>query len=230
MSPSSANETDKKQKPSKTTRSDTPTEKEFFDRLPSPRRQALHFQPDDKIQLEIPGENWGGTFRIPPSGVIDLRFVGPYRIAGKTPHQVKTELLNRLQPDYFLNPNLNVNFKSISKTDVLVLGEVKKPSRVSVPRGQGVMDALAEAGSLTQYSKRTRMYVFRNLAGDTSIYKIDYEEYAKGNLTHNLVLKDGDLVYVRTNFWPHFDRLEDVLRPLGFTVNTLATLRFLGNL
>lgn len=202
----------------------------FFDPLSSPENDVLHFQPGDVVVLKIVGESWGGSYKIPPSGIIDLQFIGPYKISGKSTTRVRSELMNRLSPEYYVTPDIMVNFDDVSKTRVLVLGEVQKPSHVAVRRGGGVMDALAEAGSLTQYSRRTEMFVFRNLAGDTSIYRVNYEEYARGALDHNLPLKEGDLVYVHTNFWPHFDRLRDVLQPLGFGINTLATLRFIQDL
>lgn len=209
--------------------SDTGTQ-DFFDPIPNPSSASLYFQPGDVIQFRISGREWGGKYKIPPSGVIDLEFIGPYQIASKTAEQVREELHDRLTPNYFIDPHLQVNFEKISETRILVLGEVQKPDHVLIKRGEGIMDALAEVGSLTQYSHRTDMYVFRNADGDTSIYRVNYEEYARGDIEHNLVLRNGDLVYVQTNFWPHFDRLKDVLQPLGFGVNTLATLRFIEDL
>lgn len=203
------------------------TQDDFFDSIPDSSDVALYIQSGDIIEFKVPGEGWGDKYKIPPSGVIDLQYVGPYQIKGKTLQQVRDEIHDRLSPKYFIQPNLQVNFHKISKTRVLVLGEVQDPNHVLIKRGEGVMDALAEAGSLTQYSERTNMYVFRNIRGDTSVYRINYEDYALGAMDQNLSLRDGDLVYVHTNFWPHFDRLEDLLRPLGFGVNTLATIRLI---
>jgi protein involved in polysaccharide export with SLBB domain len=130
-----------------------------------------------------------------------------------------------LHPEYFIDPDIIVNFKKITPNRVLVMGQVGKPDHVKVDRGEGIMDALVEAGYLTRNSVRTQMYVFREDDGETHVYHANYEKYARGNLRQNIPLQNGDLVYVRTHFWPHFDRLQDVLETIGFGAGTADTIR-----
>lgn len=189
-----------------------------------------HIYPGDVIDINLIGEDWGGEYTVPPSGNIDLKFIDSINVLRKTPSELNNLLVNRLKPDYYRDPDIQVNFKSFGEIRVMVLGAVGEPKHVNLQRNDGIINAIVEASALTQNSQRIKMYVFRqHLNGDTSVYFSDYERYVKGDLSQNVPLRDNDVVYVRTNFWPHFDTLNEVLRTLGFTVNTVDDVQDLSN-
>lgn len=199
---------------------------EIFDPLPEPSDTTnIRVKPGDVLSISVNDEDWGENLRIPPSGILDFRFIGPVRLMGLTLVEIEDQLRQQLHPDYLINPQITVNFEKISPVRVLVMGQVGRPSHVEIDRGEGIMDALVEANSLTRNSVRTKMYVFRKTNQDTAVYRVNYEKYARGDLRQNIPLRDGDLVYVRTHFWPHFDRLQDVLQTVGFAAGTAGRVQ-----
>lgn len=197
----------------------------IFDPLPESQDQLLRIKPNDVIQVTLSGEEWGGTFKVPSSGTIQLQYIGSVTVEGLTINELEQKLRNELSPDYFLQPHITANFKQIAPVRVLVMGSVGSPSHVQLRRNDGVMDALVEAGYLTRNSQRTNMYIFRKNGDDTAVYNANYEKYARGDLRQNVPLKEGDLVYVRTNFWPHFDTLQHYLQAIGFAAGTARNVR-----
>lgn len=179
----------------------------------------------DVLTVKIMNENWGGKYTVPPSGYLDFPFAGTLYVVGMTREDLKRALRRKLVPEYFHDPHLQINYEAFGKIRVLVLGAVGKPSHVQVEPGDGVMDALLQAGSMTDYSVRTKLYLFRRENGDTAVHFANYSQYVKGDLSQNIAVHNNDVLYVRTQFWPHFDTLQSVLRPLGFAAITAVRLQ-----
>lgn len=187
-------------------------------------------RPGDVLTIQLIGEKWGGKYTVPPSGQVDFQFIGNVNLLGKTRSELNDTLIDRLEPDYFRDPDLQINFEKFGQISVLVLGAVGEPKHVKLPKNSGVIDAVVEAGNVTKNSERVKMYVFRkHLNGDTSVYFSNYEDYVEGHLEENVPLRENDVVYVRTNFWPHFDTLDEVIHTLGFGLNAIDTLQDINN-
>ena len=197
----------------------------IFNSLPDSSKQTLRIKPNDVISINLAGEDWGGSFTVPSTGTIQLQYIGSVDVKGLTINELEAKLRNKLTPDYFLQPDITANFQKIAPVRVLVMGSVGQPSHVDIRRDEGVMDALVEAGYLTRNSERTKMYIFRKDGDDTAVYHANYERYARGDLRQNVPLKEDDLVYVRTNFWPHFDTLQHYLQAIGFAAGTARNVR-----
>lgn len=179
----------------------------------------------DVLTVKILNEDWGGQYTVPPSGYVDFPFIGTTYVVGMTRDELKQTLREELTPEYFREPHLQINYEKFGTIRVLVLGAVGQPDHVQVQPGDGVMNALLQAGSLTDNSVRIKLYLFRNRGGDTEVHYANYERYVKGDLSQNIPVQNNDVLYVRTQFWPHFDTLESVLRPLGFTAITAVRLQ-----
>ena len=88
---------------------------------------------------------------------------------------------------------------SLANFRITVAGEVKNPSTINVSRNRiSLLDALAEAGDLTEYGDRTNVTVIREIDGQ--------RKYAHLNLNSSEVLnspyyylQQNDYVYVAPN-------------------------------
>jgi polysaccharide export outer membrane protein len=59
------------------------------------------------------------------------------------------------------------------------------------------MQALATAGGLNPFAKRSRITIFRHEGEKTSLFKFDYDDVANGkSLEKNIQLKRGDVIVV----------------------------------
>lgn len=86
------------------------------------------------------------------AGYIDMPYL-PDRIyvAGFTPYQVAERIRDAYQPDYLLNPVVNVEAAVKQESLFSVAGAVARPNRYQLPRREfRLLEALALAGDVTQ--------------------------------------------------------------------------------
>ena len=82
---------------------------------------------------------------------------------------------------------------------VNVMGEVKKPGRVTVTRDRyTVLDALAECGDLTEWGERAGVVVIREHEGQNTFYRLNLADTGLMS-SPAFFLKQNDVVYVEPN-------------------------------
>lgn len=161
--------------------------------------------PHDRLQITVwehPELNDPGGEKILPelagkvvddNGDLYYPYVGNIPVSGKTVSDVRTQLTRQLSK-YFKNVKLDVRVLSFQSHRAAVVGEVKTPGVQSMTETPlTVAEAISRAGGVTLDSDISNVA----LARDGKVYKIDVMAlYAKGNNTQNLLLQDGDVLYV----------------------------------
>jgi len=135
------------------------------------------------------------TYIVDTNGDIDFPILGKIHVAGQTTEQVKTKLTEMISKDV-TDPIVRV---SLANFRVTVAGEVRQPSTFNVTRNRmSILDALAEAGDLTEYGDRTNVLVIREVNGE--------RKYIHLNLNSSDILdspyyylQQNDYVYVAPN-------------------------------
>jgi len=91
--------------------------------------------------------------------------------------------------------------------NVLVVGEVKDP-RIDPIKGRlTVIDAIVEAGGYTRDAVLKSVIVIRGELGSQEGIRINVKEILKkADLSQNIELQPGDIVYVPTTFIVHIER------------------------
>jgi polysaccharide export outer membrane protein len=99
---------------------------------------------------------------------------------------------------------------------VLVVGEVKNPSIVPIKGRLSLLDAITEAGGYTRDAVLKSIIVIRGELGSQEGIRINLNEILKkADLSQNIELQSGDIVYVPTTFIVHIERfLRAVAYPL----------------
>lgn len=98
---------------------------------------------------------------VGPSGKITVPFAGEVPAAGRTLHQIEQDIVARLRGRAHL-PQVIVRVAHNATADVTVLGDVKAPQRVPLtPRGERLLDAIAQAGGTNQPIDRMTIEVTR---------------------------------------------------------------------
>jgi polysaccharide export outer membrane protein len=131
-----------------------------------------------------------------PDGKISFPLIGEVTAGGKTLAELRVELekkLSRYVPDI----NLSVVVTQINSMIVYVVGRVNKPGMFGLNTNVTVLQALAMAGGLNPFAKRSKIKIFRETGGKTQILSFDYDDVTKGeDLGQNIQLKRGDTVVV----------------------------------
>jgi len=77
------------------------------------------------------------------------------------------------------------------------VGAVKKEGPIPFTYQMSVMQAISEAGGLTEYAKRNKIYILRNENGTQRKLPFDYDGLLKGeHIELNIPLLPGDTLVV----------------------------------
>ncbi|MGD8536728.1 MAG: polysaccharide biosynthesis/export family protein [Candidatus Aminicenantes bacterium] len=97
---------------------------------------------------------------------------------------------------------------------VYVLGEVKNPQIVTIKGKLTVIDAITEAGGFTRDAVRKSVMIIRGELGSQEGIRINARQILnKGDISQNIDLEPGDIVFVPKTFIVHIERF---LRDLGY--------------
>jgi polysaccharide export outer membrane protein len=99
---------------------------------------------------------------------------------------------------------------------VYVLGEVKTPQIVTIKGKMTVIDAITEAGGFTRDAIRKSVMIIRGELGSQEGIRVNAKQILqKGDISQNIDLEAGDIVFVPKTFIVHIERfLRDFAYPL----------------
>lgn len=129
---------------------------------------------------------------VRPDGNISLPLINDVKAAGFTPDQLR-ELLVKAAARYIADPNATVVVKQINSRKVYITGQVAKPSGYQLSGKMNVVQLIAMAGGVLEYSDSSNILIMRG----TKSFKFNYKDALKGkNLDQNIELLPGDTVIV----------------------------------
>lgn len=134
---------------------------------------------------------------VRPDGMISLPLIGDVRAAGLTPMQLQGELEARFSK-FLTGPAVSVIVSEIRSQHINVLGQVYRPGTYPLIPPMSVIDAVANAGGLREFAKKSQIYVLRILPnGQREHLKFQYNNVLKGKRgSHDLLLETRDTVVV----------------------------------
>ena len=148
----------------------------------------------DVVALSVVGQSTLSTnFTIGADGTIALPDVGAVNVAGLTAQQASATIEAKLSG---ILQNPKVSLIVVTRfIEVSLLGEVKNPGKFSVQSGDGIANALALAGGLTEFANESAIYLIR---GDEPLrirFRLD-DLLKNGNNARSFSLRDGDILLV----------------------------------
>jgi len=110
-----------------------------------------------------------------------------------------------------------------------MLGEVRSPGLLYSPEPLTLLEAIAKSGTLTLAAQAKHVFVVRvKPEGGSEVREIRFFDlYKKGDLSMNVALKSGDIVYVPRN---PLQRVADVVNALTPLVSFIRATAYLGTL
>lgn len=131
-----------------------------------------------------------------PDGKIYFPLIGEVTAGGKTINQLKKDLETRLAP-YVNDVVLAVDVRQVNSLLIYVIGRVNSPGRLILNTNVNVLQALASAGGLNPFARKSQIKIFRRDGQETKVFKFDYDDVSNGKyLEQNILLKRGDVIVV----------------------------------
>ncbi len=133
---------------------------------------------------------------IRPEGKISLQMVGEVTAAGKTPAQLREELIN-LYSKQLQNPEISVSVKTFYNRRVYVGGQVMRPGVIAMPGRLTALEAVMEAGGLDfREADVHNIVVIRHSTDKRYGYLLDIDPALNGQETVPFFLEPQDIVFV----------------------------------
>ncbi len=133
---------------------------------------------------------------VRPDGKISLPLINDIQASGLTPEQLRVSIAEAATK-FIEAPTVTVVVKAINSRRVFITGQIGKPGPYPLTAPTTVLQLLALAGGVAEYSKSENIQVMRTENGKTANYRFNYRDVIKGKkLEQNVLLKPGDTVIV----------------------------------
>ncbi len=134
---------------------------------------------------------------VRPDGKISMPLIKEVDVVGLTPVQLEKLITDGLTKVMNLPPDVTIVVTGINSKKIYVNGKVKKEGPIPYTYRMTVMQALSEAGGITDYAKKKAIYVLRNDNGREFRFPFDYSAVLKGQkMELNIPLEPGDVIVV----------------------------------
>jgi len=137
-----------------------------------------------------------GSVVVRPDGKISMPLLKEVSVVGLTPKETEKLITERLAK-LIKAPDVTIIVTGTHSSKIYAVGAVKKEGPIAYTYRMSVMQAISEAGGLTDYAKRKKIYILRNEGGREYRLPFDYDAALKGErMELNLQLVPGDTLVV----------------------------------
>jgi polysaccharide export outer membrane protein len=133
---------------------------------------------------------------VRPDGKISMPLLKDVAVAGLTPTQVETLVTTELSK-FITEPDVTVIVVGINSKKIYMTGAVRKEGPISYTYRMTILQAISEAGGLTEYAKRRKICILRYENDREFKFFFDYDAALRGeHMENNIQLMPGDTIVV----------------------------------
>jgi polysaccharide export outer membrane protein len=181
---------------------------------PQPASSAYLVGPNDVLGIKVLGEaELSSTYAVDSDGTIRFPFLDRVPVAGKSVQEIEFALTKLLSEGFLNRPQISVVITSYRSRSIYVLGEVRNPAKYNIEGQTTLLEVIAQAGSFTPNAAQT-INILRYKEGlsgvpvgspvvpgdprGAEILRVTQEDLREGRLSANIILQDGDTIFVPT--------------------------------
>jgi polysaccharide export outer membrane protein len=155
--------------------------------------KAYRIGPEDVLRIQVWREpELSGLVTVRPDGMITVNLAGDIQVNGMTPEALSARLKEEYSK-FINNPIVQVAVQAVRSKKYYVAGQIQRTGAFPLIVPTTVMQALAQAGSFSDFANRKKIVIMR---GDKR-FTFNYNEVVKGkNLAQNIYLENGDFIIV----------------------------------
>jgi polysaccharide export outer membrane protein len=156
--------------------------------------------PDELFIVIFPDPIIQRSARVRPDGMISLDLIGDVPAAGRTIDEISADIEKRISR-FKRDPSVTVQLEDTLSTGISIVGEVRKPSSFPLVKDTRVHEAIAQVGGETTFARSKKIRVIRSGGGETAVYLVDLDAIRAGDLSTNIQLASGDIIYAEPNIF-----------------------------
>ena len=153
-------------------------------------------------------QDLSGKYTVEADGTFTFPLIGRVTVGGLTMREVEQALRAELSKGFFKNPQVSVAVEQYRSQRVFVMGEVRTPGPYPLVGNMTLIEALARAGSTTEYAAGEALIVrsrderasggpvLPEQDSSASVIHVDVKALQMGRLSENAELRDGDTIFV----------------------------------
>jgi len=170
--------------------------------------------PGDVLEIAFPFvPELNQTVTVQPDGYVSLKEVSDMRLQGRTVAQVKADLLDAYG-EFVRDPVLTVTLKEFQAPYFIAGGDITKPGRYDLRGATTLTEALALAGGPIRGANLANVVIFRQSPNEQlEVKQVNVRSmYGKRDLSEDVLLRPGDMVFVPRGVLGKLQPMLDVLR------------------
>lgn len=150
----------------------------------------------DSFEVRVFGEpDVGGSFQVQEDGTIDFPLIGRLEVLGLTQGEIAAELEQRLADGYLRDPQVTVVLTARENLEVSVLGQVQKPGTFPYVEALTLVQALSDAGGLTEIAHTRRVRLTRKTPEGPKTFEVSIKAITDGR-EPDILLQPGDILFI----------------------------------
>ena len=151
---------------------------------------------DDLLEIDVfQVDELDRSVRVDARGMVSLPLIGDVKASGLSSRELEGELQRRYGADYLESPQISVFVRESAAQRATVDGEVRKAGLQPVTNSTSLVDAIAQAGGLTDIADPTKIFVFRQAGEEKLVARYDLKAIRSGKAP-DPSLEGGDVVVV----------------------------------
>lgn len=192
--------------------------------------------PEDVLEVTVhDNDDLNRRVAVSLEGFIGLPLIGKVRAAGLTPRELELRITELFADGYLKKPQVSVFIREYRSQKVFVLGAVRKPGAYPLTKATGLIETISKAGGVSEEAgleltvirprdKRAGGPIALEEAKSEELTVVDLKALLDGDLSKNLILKDGDTVYVHHELDKKVYMLGQVNRPGRYPLGRNSTV------
>jgi polysaccharide export outer membrane protein len=147
---------------------------------------------------------------VRPDGMISIDLIGDVPAGGRTVEEIAADIERRIAR-FKRDASVTVSLAQANSTAVTVFGEVNRPSSFPLTKDTRIAEAIGMVGGETMFARTGKIRIVRTSGGETAVFDVDLNAIRGGDLSTNILLASGDIVYVAPNMFAR----------IGYAMNSL---------
>jgi polysaccharide export outer membrane protein len=150
----------------------------------------------DGFEVRVFNEpDMGGGFQVQEDGTIDFPLIGRLNVLGMTQAEVAALLETKLGEGYLRDPHVTLVLTSRENLEVTVDGEVAQPGSFPYVAKLTLVQAISNAGGLTEMAQSRRVKLTRKGPQGVGTYEVSVKAITDGR-AEDILLQPGDIIFV----------------------------------
>ena len=151
--------------------------------------------PGDLLDIKVyEAQDLSAEVRVNSRGTATYPLLGEVELGTLTTRQAEEKLQGLIGAKYVKDPHVSVFIKEYRSKNVAVVGAVSKPGNYELLGRASLLDALAQAGGLSESAGKL---VYLTRQGEDNQTEIDLDQLlVKGDMQLNLPVSMGDTIFV----------------------------------